>query len=65
LFARHRDLFSGLDLVFLDTTSICFEGEGGERIGQLGKTKDHRPDCKQMVAGVVLDDPWSPDGAGH
>lgn len=55
LFARRRDLFSGLDLVFFDTTSIYFEGEGGDRIGQYGKSKDHRPDRKQMVVGAVLD----------
>ena len=30
LFAHRRNLFSKLDLVFLDTTSIYFEGEGGE-----------------------------------
>ena len=55
LFDRRRDLFSGLEMVFFDTTSIYFEGEGGERIGQYGHPKDHRPDLKQMVVGVVLD----------
>jgi hypothetical protein len=55
LFRQTRDLFSGLDLVFFDTTSIYFEGEGGETIGQYGHSKDHRPDRKQMVVGVVLD----------
>ena len=55
LFARRQDLFSGLDLVFFDTTSIYFHGEGGESIGQRGHSKDHRPDLKQMVAGMVLD----------
>ena len=55
LFARRRDLFSDLDIVFFDTTSIYFEGEGGETIGQLGYSKDHRPDLKQMVVGMVLD----------
>ena len=33
LFARRRDLFSELELVFFDTTSIYFEGEGGETLG--------------------------------
>jgi hypothetical protein len=28
-----RDLFTGLDLVFFDTTSIYFEGSGGESMG--------------------------------
>jgi transposase len=55
LFEKRRNLFSGLDLVFFDTTSIYFEGEGGEEIGQYGKSKDSRPDCKQMVVGAILD----------
>ena len=55
LFARRRDLFSDLDIVFFDTTSIYFEGEGGATIGQRGHSKDHRPDLKQMVVGMVLD----------
>jgi len=55
LFARRRDLFSTLELVFFDTTSIYFEGRGGQRIGRRGHSKDHRPDCPQMVVGAVLD----------
>jgi hypothetical protein len=56
LFARRRDLFNQqLQLVFFDTTSIYFEGAGGETIGQYGHSKDHRPDLRQMVVGVVLD----------
>ena len=55
LFARRRDLFQSLELVFFDTTSLYFEGEGGESLGQYGYSKDHRPDLKQMVAGAVLD----------
>ena len=55
LFQRRRDLFSGLDLVFFDTTSIYFEGEGGETLGQHGHSKDHRGDLKQMVVGMILD----------
>ena len=43
LFDRRRDLFSHLDLVFFDTTSIYFEGEGGVELGQYGHNKDHRP----------------------
>ena len=60
LFADRRDLFSTLDLVFFDTTSIYFEGEGGETIGRRGNSKDHRPDLKQMVVGAVLDDEGRP-----
>jgi transposase len=55
LLLRRRDLFTTLDLVFFDTTSIYFEGEGGETLGRYGKSKDHRPDRKQMVVGLVLD----------
>jgi transposase len=55
LFEQHRDLFSSLELVFFDTTSMYFEGEGGESLGQRGNSKDHRPDLKQMVVGAVLD----------
>jgi len=55
LFARRRDLFTTLDVVFFDTTSIYFQGEGGETIGRRGKSKDHRADLKQMVVGVVVD----------
>lgn len=55
LFARHRDLFSELDLVFFDTTSIYFEGRGGQDLGEFGRSKDHRPDRRQMVVGMVID----------
>ena len=34
LFAHRRDLFTDLQLVFFDTTSIYFEGEGGESFGR-------------------------------
>ncbi len=54
LFGQHRNLFTGLELVFFDTTSIYFEGEGGETLGQFGHSKDHRSDCKQMAVGVAL-----------
>ena len=60
LFLGRRNLFSGLDCVFFDTTSIYFEGEGGETIGKLGHSKDHRPDLHQMVVGVILDDQGQP-----
>ncbi len=55
LFAGQRHLFHGLDLVFFDTTSLYFEGNGGETIGERGYSKDHRPDLNQMVVGAVLD----------
>ena len=55
LFARRRDLFSKLDLVFMDTTSLYFEGAGGQTLGQRGFSKDHRPDLNQMILAVLLD----------
>ena len=60
LFAQRRDLFAGLDLVFFDTTSFYFHGEGGDTIGRRGHSKDHRPDLKQMVVGIVLDQQGNP-----
>ncbi|MCK4776647.1 MAG: IS1634 family transposase, partial [Candidatus Krumholzibacteria bacterium] len=51
-FASTRDLFSELDMVFFDTTSIYFEGAGSETIGAHGHSKDHRPDLKQLVFGL-------------
>jgi len=55
LFERRRDLFTEVDLVFFDTTSLYFEGRGGESIGKRGHNKDHRPDLYQMVVGMALD----------
>jgi len=60
MFDYRRNLFTDLDLVFLDTTSIYFEGEGGKTLGELGHTKDHRPDLNQMVVGTLLDDRGRP-----
>lgn len=55
IFHRSRDLFGDLTLVFFDTTSIYFEGNGGDSIGAFGHSKDHRPDLKQMVVGIIID----------
>src|SRR5579864_1418774 len=55
LFAHRRDLFSRLDLVFMDTTSLYFEGAGGQSLGEHGYSKDHRPDLHQMILAVVID----------
>jgi len=60
MFSARRDLFTGLDLVFFDTTSIYFEGEGGETLGHKGHSKDHRPDLNQMVVGVLIDSHGKP-----
>jgi hypothetical protein len=55
LYQHRRDLFTELEVVFFDTTSLYFEGEGGETLGQYGYSKDHRPDLKQLIVAVVLD----------
>jgi hypothetical protein len=55
LFALRNNLFSEVSLVFLDTTSLYFEGRGGESLGQYGHSKDHRPDLRQVVLAVVID----------
>ncbi len=55
LFAKRRDLFSELSVVFMDTTSLRFEGAGGETLGRRGHSKDHRPDLNQMILCVVVD----------
>ena len=55
IFNQRRDIFTGMDLVFFDTTSIYFEGHGGETIGQRGHSKDSRSDLRQMVVGMVID----------
>ena len=55
LFAHRRDLLTRLDLVFMDTTSLYFEGAGGQTLGQHGYSKDHRPDLRQMILAVLLD----------
>jgi hypothetical protein len=55
LFAKRRDLFSDLSVVFMDTTSLSFYGEGGETLGENGFSKDFRPDLKQMILGLVID----------
>ena len=60
LFARRRDLFSELSVVFMDTTSLSFEGAGGETLGQRGHSKDHRPDLMQLILCVVIDNEGRP-----
>jgi hypothetical protein len=55
LFERRRSLFTDLSVVLFDTTSLYFHGSGGESLGRHGKSKDHRPDLRQVVVGVVLD----------
>ena len=49
LFAHRRDLFTDLQLVFFDTTSIYFEGQGGEDIGRA--RPQQRPSARSLSDG--------------
>jgi Transposase DDE domain len=54
---RHRQpLFGTVSVAFFDTTTLWFEGAGGESLGQRGYSKDYRGHLKQIVLGIVLDD---------
>jgi hypothetical protein len=54
---RHRQpLFAAVSVAFFDTTTLWFEGAGGESLGQRGYSKDYRGHLRQIVLGIVLDD---------
>jgi transposase len=57
LAAREKTLFNLEDTVYLyDLTSIYFEGQAkGNPQAKRGYSRDQRPDCKQVVVGLVLD----------
>ncbi|HSE93241.1 MAG TPA: IS1634 family transposase [Methylomirabilota bacterium] len=57
LAARERTLFNLDDTIYLyDLTSTYFEGQCPRNPQALrGYSRDHRPDCKQVVIGLVLD----------
>ena len=55
LFRRRQDLFSQeVDIVFFDTTTVSFYGEGPEGLAEYGYSRDKRPDLKQIVVAVAL-----------
>jgi transposase len=60
LFAKRRNLFNDVGLAIFDTTSLYFEGGGGNTLGRNGHSKDCRPDLHQMVLGVVIDETGRP-----
>src|SRR5215468_1889766 len=60
LFEKRRDLFSELSVVFMDTTTLYFEGRGGDTLGEKGKSKDYRPHLNQMVLGIIMDQDGRP-----
>jgi transposase len=57
LAARERTLFNLDDTIYLyDLTSTYFEGQCRRNPqAKRGYSRDHRPDCKQVVIGLVLD----------
>ena len=55
LFAHRRALFADLAVLFMDTTSLYFEGEGGATLGECGHSKDDRPQLHQMIVAVIID----------
>jgi transposase len=57
LAARERDLFNLSESIYLyDLTSTYFEGQCEKNPkAKRGYSRDHRPDCKQVVVGLVLD----------
>ncbi len=56
LYEHRRSLFGAISVAFFDTTSLYFEGNGGATLGELGHTKDFRPQLNQVVLGIVLDE---------
>jgi transposase len=55
IFSQRANLLTNLELVFFDTTSLYFHGQGGEELGRRGFSKDHRSELNQVVFGVVID----------
>lgn len=56
LAARWKDLFGAtFDIVLYDLTSTYFEGQAGAiPKAKRGYSRDHRPDCKQLVIALVV-----------
>ena len=54
---REKNLFNLDDTIYLyDLTSTYFEGQArANPAAQRGYSRDHRPDCKQVVVGLVID----------
>ena len=64
LFAHRCDLLTRLDLVFMDTASLYFEGARGQTLGPHGYSKDHRPDLRQMILAVLIEADEQPVSSG-
>jgi hypothetical protein len=60
LFSRLTDLFSlRLNLIFYDLTSTYFEGQACP-LAEFGYSRDHRPDARQIVLGLLVTDEGLP-----
>jgi transposase len=57
LVARERSLFNLDQTIYLyDLSSTYFEGVCARNVkAKRGHSRDHRPDCKQLVVGLVVD----------
>src|SRR5271155_20280 len=64
LVRQGRDLFAFTnDLLLYDLTSTYFEGRlAGNPKAQRGYSRDHRPDCKQLCIGLVVNSDGFPLG---
>jgi transposase len=63
LFCKVKDLFNlPLDIVFYDTTSVYFEGDGPEGLALKGYSKDKRPDLNQILIGILMTKDGTPIG---
>jgi len=53
---KWRDLFgASFDVLLYDLTSTCFEGDAeGVEKAERGYSRDHRPDCAQLVIALVV-----------
>lgn len=59
LFLRLRTLFSlKVDLVFCDSTSTYFEGNGPEGVALHGHGRDGKSRNRQVLGGLVMIDGW-------
>jgi hypothetical protein len=56
LYHHRQPRLGAVSIAFIDTTSLWFEGAGGESLGQYGHSKDYRRHLQQVVLGIVLDD---------
>jgi hypothetical protein len=45
----------GVRLVLYDLTSTYFEGDGPDKLGRYGHSRDHRDDRKQVILAVATD----------